>query len=227
MKLGTLGLMPLIAMVACQPQSTAQIPQDKGMEPFAKDKEFHKAHTLREPTGVAPKGKEVVLKVGESKVKCYWNAPKEGQGQVVLMIHEWWGLNDNIRETADALGKETGYGVLAVDLYEGKVAKNADEAAKAMAAVNATKASATVNAAIRAIKNGVDGTKPASKFGTIGYCFGGGWSHKAAIMGGKDVQACVIYYGMPVIAPGAVSYTHLDVYKRQERRCRRRGTPGR
>jgi len=172
------------------------------MEQFTKDKEFHSAHTLREPSGEKLQGKDVTLTVGDAKVKCYWDAPKEGHDQVVLMVHEWWGLNDNIRETADKLQKETGYGVLAVDLYEGKVAKNADEAGKYMGAVDSTKASATINASLRAIKAGVDGTKPPSKIGTIGYCFGGGWSHKAAIMGGKDVQACVIYYGMPTISPG-------------------------
>ncbi|MBS1713418.1 MAG: dienelactone hydrolase family protein [Armatimonadetes bacterium] len=198
----TLGLLPLLAAVACQPQSAVPVPQDKGMAQFAKDKEFHSAHTLREPTVAKLAGKEVTLNVGEDKVKCYWDAPKEGHGQVVLMVHEWWGLNDNIRETADALNAETGYGVLAVDLYEGKVAKNADEAGKYMAAVKATQASATVNAALRAIKAGIDGTKPATKIGTVGYCFGGGWSHKAAIMGGKDVQACVVYYGMPSVSPG-------------------------
>ena len=146
MKPSSLGLLPLLAAVASQPQSTAPVSQEKGMEQFTKDKEFHSAHTLREPSGEKLQGKDVTLTVGDAKVKCYWDAPKEGHDQVVLMVHEWWGLNDNIRETADKLQKETGYGVLAVDLYEGKVAKNADEAGKYMGAVDSTKASATINA---------------------------------------------------------------------------------
>lgn len=193
-------------LVACQSQSgtVAAPPQQdqKGMEKFATDKDFHKAHTLRQPDKVQLKGKEIEFAVSEGKAKAYWVAPVEGHKQAVLMIHEWWGLNDNIRQTADMLNSKAGFGVLAVDLYGGKVATNAEEAGKLMAAVDQKQASATINAALRLLKSGVAGSAPSDKLGTIGFCFGGGWSHKASIMGGSNVQACAVFYGMPTTAPG-------------------------
>lgn len=192
----------LAAAFGCQPQSAGVAPAPKGMEQYANDKDFHAAHTMREPDHVETKGKDIEFTVGEGKAKAYWTAPAAGHDQTVLMIHEWWGLNDNIRETADMLHDKTGYGVLAVDLYEGKVAKTADDAGKYMAAVDQKKAAATVNAAVRLAQKGVDGGKPSPRLGTIGFCFGGGWSHKAAIMGGQAVKACVVFYGMPTTAPG-------------------------
>lgn len=195
-------LLGITAIGGCQPKSSVVAEAPKGMEQYANDKEFHAAHTMSEPSAKPVKGKDIEFAVGEGKAKAYWTAPAEGKDQVVVMIHEWWGLNDHIRQTADMLHDKQGYGVLAVDLYQGKVAKTPEDAGKFMAAVDQKTASATINAALRLIKSGVDGSKPSTKIGTIGFCFGGGWSHKAAIMGGEDVKACVIFYGQPVTAPG-------------------------
>ena len=172
------------------------------MEQFAKDKEFHAAHTLTPSATSVVKGKDIEFSVGEGTAKAFWASPKEGHTQTVLMVHEWWGLNDHMRQTADMVREKTGFGVLAIDLYGGKVASTPDEAGKLMAAVDQKKASATVNAAIRLLKKGADGSAPSPKIGTIGFCFGGGWSHKAAIMGGESVLACVVFYGQPTTAPG-------------------------
>jgi carboxymethylenebutenolidase len=208
-------LAPLIAALACVPQSTtsAKSPeQDKGMEKFANDKDFHKAHTHREPDKVKLEGKNIEFVVGEGKGKAYWVAPKAGQTQSLLMIHEWWGLTDNIRQTADMVRDKAGYGVLAIDLYKGQVAKSADEAGKLMGQVDERLSATTINAALRLLQSGVDGGKGATKIGTIGFCFGGGWSHKAAVMGGDKVQACVVFYGMPVTAPGELERLQAPVY---------------
>lgn len=210
----------LLTAFACQPQSTSVVHDTKGMEQYANDKDFHAAHTMREPDNVPIKGKDIEFSVGEGKAKAYWTAPGAGHDETVVMVHEWWGLNDNIRQTADMLHDKTGYGVLAVDLYEGKVAKNADEAGKYMAAVNEKKAAATINAAVRLAQKGVDGGKPSPRLGTIGFCFGGGWSHKAAIMGGEAVKACVVFYGMPTTAPGELerlSAPVLFIWPRQDK----------
>lgn len=181
------------------------------MEQFASDKEFHAAHTMKEASAEPLKGKDIEIAVGEGKAKAYWIAPNQGQNQCVLMVHEWWGLNDNIKHTADEMHEKAGYGVLAIDLYEGRVAKNADEAGKFMAAVDNKKASATINAALRVLRAGVEGSKPAEMLATIGFCFGGGWSHKAAIMGGDSVKACVVFYGMPSTAPGELERLQAPV----------------
>ena len=60
---------------------------------------------------------------------------KEGVYPAVVMIHEWWGLNDNIKEMAKQLAAE-GYVVLAVDLFSGKVAKDANEARELITPIN-------------------------------------------------------------------------------------------
>ena len=69
---------------------------------------------------------------------------KEGKYPAVVMIHEWWGLNDNIKEMARSLAAE-GYVVLAVDLYNGKVGKNSTEAGQLAGAVRSNTAAAVQN----------------------------------------------------------------------------------
>lgn len=203
-------LVPVLVLAGCQPQSAVPVAQEHGMEQYANDPKFHAAHTLRDSSGQEHKGKEIEIAAGESKAKAYWDAPKDGHDQAVLMIHEWWGLNDNVRDFADMLRDKTGYGVLAIDLYEGKVAKDPTDAGKYMAAVDNKKASATVNAALRALKDGT--VAKSGALGTIGFCFGGGWSHKAAIMGGDNVKACVIFYGLPTTAPGELERLKAPVF---------------
>lgn len=116
----------------------------------------------------------------------------------VLMFHEWWGLNDYIKREAERLHDELGGAqVLAVDLYDGKVASTSAEAGKLMQAMNESRGRELAAGGLAYLKD----IGMAKKVGTIGWCFGGGWSQRAAIEGGPDVQACVIYYGMPSTDP--------------------------
>lgn len=110
----------------------------------------------------------------------------------VIMIHEWWGLNDNIRAMADRLAAE-GYIVLAVDLYGGKVAKNAGEARQFM--LNVVEDPEFANANIRSAYEFVSATAGAPKIGSVGWCFGGGWSLNTAQLFPDELDAAVIYYG--------------------------------
>jgi carboxymethylenebutenolidase len=118
----------------------------------------------------------------------------------IVMIHEWWGLNDYIKREAVRLHAATGYAVLAVDLYNGKTATDRDTAGKLMAAVDEGASTATVRDAVGALTSGELGAK-FRQLGTIGWCFGGGWSLRTAIQGGPAVRACVVYYGMPDDSP--------------------------
>ncbi|MBS3101800.1 dienelactone hydrolase family protein [Candidatus Woesearchaeota archaeon] len=117
---------------------------------------------------------------------------KEGIYPAVVMIHEWWGLNDNIKEMARSLAAE-GYVVLAVDLYNGKVGKNSTEAGQLAGAVRSNPAEAIQNmkAAVQYLKNleNVDDNKIAS----MGWCFGGAMSLQLAL--NEKLAATVIYYG--------------------------------
>ena len=97
----------------------------------------------------------------------------------IIMIHEWWGLNDNIRSMAERLAGE-GYIVLAVDLFGGTTAEDPDAARQLMLA--AVEDPASVSANIEQAYSFVNDTAGAPAIASLGWCFGGGWSLNAAMM---------------------------------------------
>jgi carboxymethylenebutenolidase len=115
----------------------------------------------------------------------------------VVMIHEWWGLNDNIIDTAEQLAAE-GYLVLAVDLF-GKVAANADEARAQVGTLNQDTALNNLKAAIAYLRS-----QGATKIASLGWCFGGGQSMQLALSG-QQLDATVIYYGNLVTDEGRLN----------------------
>ncbi len=122
------------------------------------------------------------------------NAKKNAPALVV--VHEWWGLNDNIRAATERLAGE-GYVALAVDLF-GTVATTPDSAAILYRAVmaNAPAGRANLAAAIDYLI-----AQGAKKVGSVGWCFGGHWSLQGGLVGGSKVQAVVMYYGQPITDP--------------------------
>ena len=110
----------------------------------------------------------------------------------VIMIHEWWGLNDNVRAMADRLAGE-GYIVLAIDLFGGDVAESPEAARQLMLSVVEDPAAAEDN--IRQAYNFVRKTGGAPSVASLGWCFGGGWSLNAAMLLPDELDAAVIYYG--------------------------------
>ena len=110
----------------------------------------------------------------------------------VILIHEWWGLNDNIRAVANRLAAE-GYMVLAVDLYSGQTATSPAEARQLMLQVVEDPETAREN--LRQALAFVGEIAEAPKVGTIGWCFGGGWSLNAAYLFPDAIDASVVYYG--------------------------------
>ncbi len=137
--------------------------------------------------------KTVTYKSGSDDVSAYLAMPEEkGKYPAVIMIHEWWGLNDWIKEMATALASE-GYVVLAVDLYRGKVASKPDEAGALMNGLPKDRATMDLKSAYDYLK-----TLPEvdiAKVGTIGWCMGGSYSLLAAKELGEKLTACVINYG--------------------------------
>jgi carboxymethylenebutenolidase len=130
--------------------------------------------------------------VNGQPVEGYLARPLGAEGPLpgVIVIHEWWGLNDNIRSMAEQLAGE-GYRALAVDLYGRASASTPDEAQKLMRASLDKSAELTENLK-QAYAYLSDGGQ---KVGTIGWCFGGGWSLATALALPEDVDATVIYYG--------------------------------
>ena len=109
----------------------------------------------------------------------------------VILIHEWWGLNDNIRAMANRLAGE-GYMVLAVDLYNGEIADSREAARLLMLEVVEEREVAEDN--IRSAYAFLE-TAGAPRIGSMGWCFGGGWSLNTAQLFPDDLDASVIYYG--------------------------------
>jgi carboxymethylenebutenolidase len=109
----------------------------------------------------------------------------------VFVIHEWWGLNDYIKQEAEKIYKSLGNAnVIAIDLYDNKVATIKDSAAKYMQQVKIERAENIIKGALNYVgKN--------AHVATIGWCFGGGWSLQCALLAGKQSSACIMYYGAP------------------------------
>jgi carboxymethylenebutenolidase len=131
--------------------------------------------------------------VGGKTLRGYAARPKSAKGPLpgIIVIHEWWGLNDNIRAMTRRLASE-GYQALAVDLFGGTHAETPDEAMKLVNAVMQSPGPAQEN--LRRAAAWLEG-KGVKKMGVIGWCFGGGWSLATALMLPDKIDATVIYYG--------------------------------
>lgn len=112
----------------------------------------------------------------------------------IVVVHEWWGLNDNVRMMTRRLAGE-GHQVLAVDMY-GRVASTPEQAREYMGAVmaNPELGVAHLRAATAFLQDG----RRAPRLGVVGWCFGGGWSLQAALRLPERIDAAVMYYGRVV-----------------------------
>lgn len=117
---------------------------------------------------------------------------KEGVYPGIVMVHEWWGLNDNIKEMARSLAAE-GYVVFAVDLFDGKVAKDANEARELTSKIrnNPNVAIQNMKSSVNFLKNQNNINK--EKIASMGWCFGGGMSLQLSL--NEPLAATIIYYG--------------------------------
>lgn len=119
--------------------------------------------------------------------------PQAKKAPTLLLVHEWWGLNDQIKAVAADYAKQ-GYVALALDLYDGQVAKTGDSgtAIKLM-----QKTMRNQKAGFETCAAWVDWLRKhergAGKVGTVGWCFGGAWSLNASLA--RPVDATVVYYG--------------------------------
>lgn len=140
-----------------------------------------------------PKDSDMVTyKSGTDEVKSFLAVPKNAKkGPALVVIQEWWGLNDWVKDQARALANE-GYVALAVDLYRGKIASDPDAAHQLMRGLPEDRALRDLNAAVDYLKTRSDVNPDA--IGCIGWCMGGGYSLSLAL-DNPSIKACVIYYG--------------------------------
>lgn len=139
-----------------------------------------------------PIGKDITFKTADGKEgHAYEIKAEKPTNNYVFVIHEWWGLNDYIKQESEKIFKTLGnVNVIAIDLYDNKIASVKDSAAKYMQNVKAERAETIIKGALSYV-----GIK--AHIATIGWCFGGGWSMQSTLLAGKQSKACVMYYGMP------------------------------
>ncbi len=160
---------------------------------FGKEMAFVSLHEAPEPFVFKSVGGESkTLKTADGlETVVYQVMAGKPTNNYLLVFHEWWGLNDYIKQEAENWQHEIGnVNVIALDLYDGKVAMVPDSAKKYVGEVNEVRARAIIQSVI-------DYAGAKAKISTLGWCFGGGWSMQTALMAGKQAAGCVIYYGMP------------------------------
>jgi carboxymethylenebutenolidase len=140
----------------------------------------------------AADGKPVSYKSGDETVNAILYTPQgKGPFPALVVIHEWWGLNDWVKDEAAKLADQ-GYVALAIDLYRGKVATTPDEAHQIMRGVPEDRANRDLLAATAFL--GSQKNVDSKRIGSIGWCMGGGYSLDLAI-GDPKLKAAVINYG--------------------------------
>jgi carboxymethylenebutenolidase len=128
----------------------------------------------------------------------YLSIPEKGNGPGVIVLQEWWGLVEHIKDVCDRFAA-AGYVALAPDLYHGQMTKSPDEAGKLMMALRVDEAEKDLRGAIKYLVSYQATT--GEKVGTIGFCMGGALSLYAASKN-PQVGACVVFYGIhPNVKP--------------------------
>jgi carboxymethylenebutenolidase len=160
---------------------------------FVQDENFNMSHPDPLPyIHISEVGKMVTFKTPDGKeAGAYVLMAKKKTNNWIFVFQEWWGLNDHIKRESEKLYNDLGnVNVLAIDMYDGKVATTREDAGKYMGEFKQDRGNAIVKGAITFAGK-------SAKIGTIGWCFGGGQSMQASLTAGKQAAACVIYYGMP------------------------------
>lgn len=156
----------------------------------------------------AATSKTVSYKSGDETVQGVLYTPAgKGPFPGIIVIHEWWGLNDWVKEQASKLADE-GYVTLAVDLYRGKVATTPDEAHELMRGVPEDRAARDLHAALAFLASQPNVKK--DRIGSIGWCMGGGYSLDVALQE-PTLAAAVINYGHLATDPESIKKINASI----------------
>jgi carboxymethylenebutenolidase len=137
-------------------------------------------------------GKMMSFEAADGKqANAYFIAAKKKTNKYLIVVQEWWGLNDNVKMESDKYYSDLGdVNVIAVDMYDGKVAATPDSAMKLMRGADMGRMTAIIQGAIK-----YAGSK--ASIYSVGWCFGGMWSLQTAILAGPQAKGTVMYYGRP------------------------------
>jgi carboxymethylenebutenolidase len=189
-------------VVSCMPEDILEVSKLE-----AATKEFASLH--KDPIYFKiknPAGTQISFKTPDGQTGGgYEIRNKTKTKNFLFVIHEWYGLNDYIKQEAELLANELeNINVIALDLYDGKVAATADSAMKYMSGVKPERLENIIKGAISYA--GAD-----AKIYTIGWCFGGMWSLQASILAAKQGAGCVMYYGRPETNVAKLQQLNTDV----------------
>jgi carboxymethylenebutenolidase len=135
----------------------------------------------------------VTFASGGGHAHGYLKTPESGSGPGVIVIQEWWGLDDHIAGIVDRLAGE-GFVALAPDLFGGRVAHDSDEAGKMMSELPVEKAARDLGGAVDYLLS-LDAVT-SDKLGAVGFCMGGGFVLQLAALQGDRIAAAVPFYGV-------------------------------
>ncbi|HLO79353.1 MAG TPA: dienelactone hydrolase family protein [Chitinophagaceae bacterium] len=171
---------------------STDLPDD--MAVFASDPAFQALHLSPLKINYQAKGAMVKFSTPDgTDASGYLIKSKKKSNKWLFVYQEWWGLNDQIKKEADKFYDDLGgnVNVLALDMYDGKSTADPKEAGQFMQSVKQERLESIVKGGL-----GLAGKK--AKIASVGWCFGGGWSLKSALLEGQQNVGCVMYYGMPV-----------------------------
>jgi carboxymethylenebutenolidase len=159
-------------------------------------------------TCFAADSKSVSYKSGDETVQALLYTPAgKGPFPAIIVIHEWWGLNDWVKEQASKLADQ-GYVALAIDLYRGKVATTPDMAHEIMRGVPEDRAKRDLHAAFEFLQSQPNVRK--DRIGSIGWCMGGGYALDVALQE-PTLAATVINYGHLATDPEALKKINASI----------------
>ncbi|GAB4015700.1 dienelactone hydrolase family protein [Spirosoma koreense] len=162
------------------------------MAALAADPAFQRLHPAPLPFTYVGAGEMIKFSTPDGQqANGFLLKAKKPSDKWLLVYQEWWGLNDNIKKEAETFYNDLkDVNVLAVDMYDGKVATEPAEAGKLMQAASKDRLSSIMKGAIAY-------AGPKAEFASVGWCFGGMLSLQSALLEGQKAKGCVMYYGRP------------------------------
>ena len=151
------------------------------------------------PKKTSPDSSVIERDIQQSGLMGLYVVPEETTDPLpaIVLIHEWWGLNDYIKDEAKKLSRE-GYAVFAIDLYDGEVASSSARAGELTGAIRAKPAAtvAKLRAALDFLQEQPEVQR--DRLASLGWCFGGAMENLLVSSGEDRLKANVVYYGTPV-----------------------------
>ncbi len=193
-KIALAGAFLSFSTFAVYGQSCCKKPTGNTMKALALNAAFEAAHLAPLPINYSPKKGEMIQypTAGGVDGMAFYLPSEKKTDKALIVVHEWWGLNDYIKREAENWQKALGgdVEVYAIDLYDGLVATKPEEAGKLMSGLQQKRAEDIVKGALNKIGSG-------KKIASIGWCMGGTWSFNTALLAGSSAAGCVMYYGFP------------------------------